>query len=470
MTTTVMKFGGTSVADVRAFERVAHIVGERATGRTVVVVSAMSRVTDALLSSTEMAIRGAADGAARSLEEHFERHTEVIKSLLWAYEDEARAALGGARAAISDALRLLAERPALRAPLQDLIASYGELMSSALLAAVLRETGLDARFVDARRCILTDDAHGSASPHLEESAELIRREITPLLEDRVVPVLGGFIGMSRGGATTTLGRNGSDYTAALVGAALRADEIQIWSDVTGILTADPRLVREALTVPTLSYAEAEALSHFGAKVLYPKTIQPAAAQNIPLRICNSLAPAEPGTLIGPVGGGAAKEVKSIACKTGMSVVRVRSARALGHLPFLREVFAILERHPVAIDFAAASEIGLTLLLGESATPPAAAEELRRLGAVESTPRRAVICVVGSGLATSHDVVARVFGAVADVGISFFTQSASDVHLIFVVDEERAGEVVARLHEAFFGQAVAQPATSVFATESMMPAL
>ncbi|HYG09225.1 MAG TPA: aspartate kinase, partial [Pyrinomonadaceae bacterium] len=271
---TVMKFGGTSVEDARAFARVARIVGARAQEeeRPVVVVSAMSRVTDALLASVDTASTGDADGALRSLEEHFERHMLVARVLPAGARDELFLELELARRALGELLRRVASDGEPRRPLQDQILSYGECLSAKLLAAVLAERALPSAYVDARRCIITDDAHGSATPANDETYEHTRAELSPLLAAGRIPVLGGYIGSTADGRTTTLGRGGSDYTAALVGASIGAREIQIWTDVNGVLTADPRVVPHARTIPNLSFAEAAELAYFGAKVLHPKTI------------------------------------------------------------------------------------------------------------------------------------------------------------------------------------------------------
>ena len=281
----VMKFGGTSVADAAAFENVARIVARERAAFPVVVVSAMSGVTDALLSAT-----------ASSLEPIFNRHLAAADELLETPQHFADL-VKRAETQVREALQT--QNSSNRKSVQDAVVSFGEILSSALMAAVLNQHGVEARHVDARRCVITDEEHTSAAPLMRETFAHTERELRPLLETGVVPVLGGFIGSTLQGATTTLGRGGSDYTAALIGAALNVDEIQIWTDVTGVLTADPRVVPDAQTIDRLSYSEAAELAYFGAKVLHPKTIQPAIENSIPVRICNSRAPQERGTLVGP---------------------------------------------------------------------------------------------------------------------------------------------------------------------------
>jgi len=298
-----MKFGGTSVGNAAAFENVARIVANERDAVPVVVVSAMSGVTDSLLATTNIA----------SLENVLDRHHAVAHELL----NASRAAefsdrLREAAEQITALLQSLAQKPAEHKSLQDAVVSFGETLSSTLLAEVLNQKGIKARQIDARRCIITDEEFTGATPLMPETFAQSQSELIPVLESGVVPVLGGFIGSTKQGVTTTLGRGGSDYTAALIGAALGVSEIQIWTDVTGVLTADPRIVPEAQTVERLSYGEAAELAYFGAKVLHPKTIQPAIENSIPVRICNSRAPHELGTLVGPETETSPRTVKAIA--------------------------------------------------------------------------------------------------------------------------------------------------------------
>ncbi len=305
----VMKFGGTSVADAAAFENVARIVSaERATSN-IVVVSAMSGVTDALLAATP-----------ESVGPIFSRHLTTAEQLLQGSELEGFAdCVNRAETQVRDLLH--SQNPSKHKSVQDAVVAFGEILSSTLMAAVLNQRGVEALQVDARRCIITDEEHTSAAPLMKETFARTEKELRPLVQNGVVPVLGGFIAATLKGVTTTLGRGGSDYTAALIGAVLNVDEIQIWTDVTGVLTADPRVVPNAQTIDRLSYSEAAELAYFGAKVLHPKTIQPAIENSIPVRICNSRLPHERGTLVGPETETSPRAIKAIAHKTGVTVVQ-----------------------------------------------------------------------------------------------------------------------------------------------------
>lgn len=446
-----MKFGGTSVEDAPAFERVAALIKRASDARPVVVVSAMSRVTDALLCAFETAARGQHEVALQSLEEHFARHREVARSLLKSGDAaEIASAVETTRGELSDALREVSERTRPLPMLQDLVVSYGEQLSSGLLAAVLRARGMKARQVDARRCVITDDEHGRATPLKEETERHTRAELEPLIEEGVFPVLGGFIASSAAsGATTTLGRGGSDFTAGLVGAAIRAREIQIWTDVSGVLTADPRVVPEARTIPRLSYAEAAELAYFGAKVLHPKTILPAVVRNIPVRICNSRAPADPDTVVYFDAEMTPRTVKAIAHKTGVHIVHITSARMLGAYGFLRAIFEVFERHRTDVDIVTTSEVSVSLSLEETDALDAIIEDLKHIAAVRVESECAIVCIVGEGLRSTAGIAGRVFATIKDINVLLISQGASAVNLTFVVEERNVAEVVRRLHAAFF---------------------
>ena len=443
----VLKFGGTSVQDASAFERVGGIVRSHGGARPVVVVSAMSGMTDALL-ATAAAAAGDPNGALGDLGPLLDRHREVAGRLL---SPSGAAALDTelhrVQRALTQLVRRIARTPEARAALQDEVVAYGELLAVALLTAVLMARGFTAEQVDARRCIVTEDTHPSAIPLVPETEQRTRDHLVPLLERGKIPVLGGYVAATANGVTTTLGRGGSDYSAALIGAALDAAEIQIWTDVSGVLTADPRTVQGARTIPRLSYAEAAELAYFGAKVLHPRTIQPATDRQIPVRICNSHAPDDPGTLVTAEADIWPETVKAIAHKRGITIVQVASARMLGAFGFLRALFEVLDRHRTAVDVVATSEVSVSLSVEDAAALPQIVAELRRWGDVRVEPHRAVVCIVGEGLRATPGIAARVFETIRDINVLLVSQGASQVNLTFVVDEAQVGDAVARLHTA-----------------------
>jgi len=438
-----MKFGGTSVADAAAIENAARIVSAERAASNIVVVSAMSGVTDALLAATP-----------ESVEPIFSRHLTTAEQLLHGSELERFNEF--VKRAEADVRELLHTQNTFNhKSVQDAVVSFGEILSSTLMAAVLNQRDRPARQVDARRCIITDEEHTSAAPLLGETFRRTENELRPLVESGVVPVLGGFIAATPDGVTTTLGRGGSDYTAALIGAALNVDEIQIWTDVTGVLTADPRVVPNAQTIARLSYSEAAELAYFGAKVLHPKTIQPAIENSIPVRICNSRLPHEPGTLVGPQSDTSRRTIKAIAHKTGVTIVQITSARMLGAYGFLRALFEVFERHRTVVDVVATSEVSVSLSLDEVNALPAIVEELQQLGTVGIEKGRAIICVVGEGLRGTPGIAGRVFGTINDITVSLISQGASSINFTFVIGEEHVKDTVIRLHEEFFNHEKAQ---------------
>jgi aspartate kinase len=410
----------------------------------------MAKVTDALLNAFETAKKGEVENAILSLEPHFERHSRVSRELtIEAQQKLFQIELDFARQELGDLLMRAARRSLPLSMLKDAIVSYGEQLSSHLLSQVCKAKGLNARQMDARRLIVTDDEYGSAAPIWDETEKLIKLELEPLIEMGEIPIIGGFIAASRGGETTTLGRGGSDYSAALVGAALRAREIQIWTDVTGVLTCDPRICPEAKTLKALSYEEAAELAYFGAKVLHPKTIKPAVDYRIPVRVCNSHVPGEKGTMILAETEVVPNTIKSIAHKTGITILRISSARMLGAFGFMAALFQVFERYRVVIDVISTSEVSVALTLDNTDSLEQVVGELGRLGETQVEYNNAVVCVVGEGLRASSGLASKIFSTIEDIPISLISHGASSVNITFVIKEDKVSEVIKRLHNEFF---------------------
>jgi aspartate kinase len=466
MKPTIMKFGGTSVEGATAFKNAAGIVIDRQALRPVVVVSAMAGFTDALIASVQQALSGRADAGAESLEKHFDRHLRVIDALLGGEAPRMRQLIDQSRIEIRKHLEAMVaelggaqtiESRKRRKFFEDAVVCYGERLSASLLAAVLIENRVKCTDVDARRCVITDDDYGCATPLMSETVRGTRDQLEPLISTGCVPVLGGFIGSTVNGETTTLGRGGSDYTAALIGAALGAKEIQIWTDVPGVLTADPRLVAKARTVPYLSFDEAAELAYFGAKVLHPKTLHPAIERDIPVRICNSRAQESGSTLVVGESKKSSQTVKAIAHKTGVTTVQVTSTRMLGAYGFLQALFEVFAKHKTAVDVVTTSEVSVSLSLDDTTSLPEIVAELEKLGTVSVEEKCAILCVVGEGLRTTPGIAARIFSTISDINVSLISQGASRINLTFAVEEERVGETVTRLHKEFFEGAQSEDA-------------
>ena len=443
----VAKFGGTSVGDPAAIERLVAIVRSRLDRRPIVVVSAMSGTTNELLALADQASRGHLIGALRAVEGLRERHLAAIAALLG--DDEAD--LAGDLSATFDELASLAEALSTLGHITprslDTIGAMGEQLSAPLVAAVLAQRGLPAVLVDARQVLITDDAFTRAEPIPEMIAERARTLLLPVARAGRIPVLGGFIGATAQGITTTLGRGGSDYTASLVGAALRAEAIEIWTDVDGMLTADPRVVPGARLIERIRFDEASELASFGAKVLHPSTIAPAVQLGIPVYVLNSRAPDGGGTEI--TFDAPRCPVRAIAGKTGIAVVRVRSPRMLMAHGFLRTVFDVFETHRTPVDVVATSEVSISVTVDETAALDRILSDLAALGDVAIERKRGIIALVGAGLSDDGAAMACALTALGAVRIHMLSLSATGINLTIIVDAAEVAPGMARLHDAFF---------------------
>jgi len=392
---TILKFGGSSLEDASAFERVARIVCSCANSSRVVVVSAMSGLTDALLTSGRSAAAGNFDKAVALLETQIARHMAVAENLLPDAQRSALSSIKDSQNEVEAILNQLHESRTLPPRLEDQIVSYGEQLSAQLLSLILAKHGQQSVYVDARDCILTNEEHRAAQPLLEATRQLTRAALRPLLELKRIPVLGGFFALSTSGATTTLGRGTSDYTATLVSAALDADETQIWTDVSGVLSADPHLIKTARPIPWLSYEEAAELARFGGKVLHPKTIQPVATSGIPLRVCNSRSPESRGTVVSAVPFESnAAGIKAIAHKTGITVVEFVSSRAFMSNGFRSAVERIFHEHHTTVDIVSKGAMQASLICESTSNLAGIINNLEKLGSVRVENDLAVICCVG----------------------------------------------------------------------------
>jgi aspartate kinase len=447
----VMKFGGTSVGSAERIAQAATLIAERRGRRPLVVVSAMAGVTDRLIRGARLAL--ARDPAAEGVvSELGRRHESAAASLLPEGGVERRRVLGHVASVLAELHVLLTGvhyLEELTPRSLDAIAGLGERLSFELVAGALAARGVPARAVDARQVLVTDAGFGRASPLLEETASRLREHVAPLLEQGVVPVLPGFIGATRDGVATTLGRGGSDWSAALFGSLLGAEEIQIWTDVDGMLTVDPRVVPAARVLPELSFAEAAELAYFGAKVLHPATIKPAVEKGIPVRVLNTLNPGAPGTLILERAGGEGGAPRALAFKKGITVVLVKEPRMLMAHGFVARVFEAFARQRVAVDLIATSEVSISLSVDDATALPELARELAELGEVQVLAGMAIVSVVGRGFVKQPGLAARIFEALREVNVVMISFGASDVNLSFVVAEADAERAVRLLHKAFF---------------------
>ena len=464
----VMKFGGTSVEDANAIGRMCQLVGRSSPYPAVLVVSALAKVTDQLMTAGWAAAQGGIDSAQQSLQLLRQRHETVANGLV---EGENYAQLcqelANEFAVLDNVVSNIASEQAFTPVSQDRLLGVGEALSSRLVHTALRSAGIDAALVDAKQCIITDAAHSRATPLWNETDECLKAVLVPLLESGRVPVMAGFVGSTRDGIPTTLGRGGSDFSASIVGAGLNAKRIEIWTDVDGIMTADPNLCPEARRVARMSFDEAAELACFGAKVLHPATLVPAMRSNVPVWVLNSRNPECAGTEIVAhceVSDG----VKAITAKRGVALVDVKPIRWFAP-ELLREVFDVFERHQHSLDLFSASGRSLALLVSSITALPAIAEELKGLVNVRWENHQALVCLVGEQIRRRPEIASRAFRAIGDIDVRMICQGASERNISFLVDESRAVEAVQRLHRSFFSAAAPEPPIEASSSQAMCQA-
>jgi aspartate kinase len=446
----VMKFGGSSVKDAASIDRVIKIIQKHLPLNPVIVVSAMGKTTRNLLGAGALAAEGKTNqalGQLGSLEAY--HHTELAQ-LVGDHEVSAVLSLmAGYFSQMHDLVKALCILKEFSPRSQDAMAAYGELLSSAILAAGLESRGVKAQLLDSRALMITDD-HFTAAEPIEEAAQArMRAALLPELERGRTPVMQGYIGATLAGATTTLGFEGSDFTAAFVGAALNVTAIQIWKDVPGLMSADPAVIPDAQTIPAATCDEMAELTYFGAKLLHPRAVWPAAEKRIPVHIVNSWNPQDAGTIIQESAGAAPHGVRSIAFKRGLALLHVVSNRRQPISEFMKGVLDVLDRHRVTPDLTAISSMHCSLALDSSLSFERLLPELRRLGEVEVERGKASICLVGQGLIQQPGIAASALGAVSDLRLDLVTQGSSPNSLMIVFDETDLETALKSIHRRFF---------------------
>jgi aspartate kinase len=444
----VMKFGGTSVEDAAAIRRVIGIVQSRPGAQAVVVVSALSGVTDQLLEAGTAAASGHLGAALASVRSIYVRHEKLADELVGesAYGSLDRELRGEFRALESLLIELDASR-CLDLRLQDHLVGFGECFASRLVQESLREAGVQAAHVDARACIVTDARHGQAAPVWEVTNQRIQETIGPVLAAGHVAVLGGFIAATPAGVATTLGRGGSDFTAAILAAALCASRVEIWTDVDGVMTTDPKLCSDARVIRKMSFDEAAELAQWGAKVLHPATLAPAMRENIPVYVLNSRQPGGEGTEI-TARARSGKSVTAITAKRKVAAFEVEAPGGINS-ELLSAVYGALDKHACSVDVLETSVGRISLLVGSTAALPEVAAELRKISSVRWENHKAVVCLVGENIRRQPEVASHAFAAVSDMDVRAFCQGASDRTISFLVEEAKVEEAVQRLHALFF---------------------
>lgn len=445
----VCKFGGTSVADATAIGRVIEIIDGKRTLQPVVVVSALGGATNMLLDIANKAANGELLTALQLVEQLRDRHLREASSLLQGSNEAEELALD--IGATFDELAHLAEAFKTLGYLTprslDAVAAIGELLSSQIVAAAFRQRGYPAVFVDARDVMRTNDFFTKAEPDVEGIRQASQEKLVPLLQQGRIPVMGGFVGATNSRVTTTLGRGGSDYSASLIGAAIDATAIEIWTDVDGMLTADPRVIPAAQLIERISFDEAAELAAFGAKVLHPATIAPAVQRGIPVYVFNSRNPSAKGTMI--AFDAPRLPVRAIAGKRATTMVKLRSSRMLLAPGFLRRVFEVFETHRTSVDVVTTSEVSVSVTLDDASNLAAILQDLAAFGDVSVSPRAGLLAIVGAGIADSGQAMAKAVAALGDIPVHMASLSATGINFTLVIDDEHVVPAMQRLHATFF---------------------
>ena len=444
----VLKFGGTSVQNAEMMDATLSIIEQQLEKAPVLVSSAMSKVTDQLQEIARMAGEGKESEAEVIVSKVLERHLACARSFL---SDGNLAQCEKDLTAVCEELRAI-----LRAFVMlkewskrsnDAILSFGERLSTIILFHRARERGIAAELLDSRELVKTDDNFTAAAPIEDLTTRLVTSRVRA--KPGMVAIMQGFIASTTGGAPTTLGRGGSDYTATIVGAALRAEEVQIWTDVTGIMTSDPRIAKSARTIDRISYREAAELAYFGAKVIHPATIQPAVNLGIPVWVKNTFSPQAAGTCI--ISNVPGIGLKAIACKKGITLVSINSSRMLLAYGFLRRIFEIFEKYQTAVDLIATSEVSVSVTIDNASAVNAIARDLSEIGTVGVEADKSIVCLVGQDLWKDTTFLARTFSCLKGTPVRMISLGASDINLSLVVPVDATDDVVRTLHDEFFGR-------------------
>ncbi|MHC4915270.1 MAG: aspartate kinase [Planctomycetota bacterium] len=436
-----MKFGGTSQANPERIRNCAQIVLDRLDQKPLVVVSAISGVTDELIAAAKSALGGEVEAPFRAIRT---RHMEILEELGLPMK-----LVSGELQRLHELLSGISLVKELTLRTLDFVMSFGEMMSSKIMAAQLREMGGSSEAIPSYELGFMTDSRFSSAQVLNETYKNIPEKLAGRHEDRVV-VTTGFIGKNHRGEITTIGRSGSDYTAAVFGAALGAEEIQIWKDVDGVMTADPHVIGTAKLLDVMSFAEAGELAYYGAEVLHPSTIAPAVKRDIPVRVLNTLKKGQPGTVI--VKGPCTKPpVKSVVYKEDLCLIDVFSPRMLMEKGFMARLFNVLDKHGVVIDMIATSEVSLSMTTDSESGVEAAVEEIEEFAEVSVEKGQCIVCLVGEGMSGEVGTAARVFGAVRDakVNVRMISQGAREINVAFLIRNDDIDATVKALHREFF---------------------
>jgi aspartate kinase len=451
----VMKFGGSSVEDAVSINRVSDIILSRIEQVPLVVVSATGKTTDELVALGQHAASGRVADAEELIEWIVEKHRKICSDLGLNSDKSLDSAFVEAISTMRRTVALMSGSRGAAAQLKDELLSVGEHLSANILAANLRFREIDAEWFDSRIAVTTDSKAGSAAPDFELTGRNLEHFLSPRIAAGKVFVMQGFVGSDSTGRTTTMGRGGSDYSATILASLLQAEKVEIWTDVDGIMTADPYLVKNARSIPEMTFQEAAELAYFGAKVLHPSTIKPAVERGIPVYVLNSRRPREEGTVISPTGSkasGTATVVKSVAYKEGLSILTIKSTRMLMAYGFMSSIFQVFDKYQTSVVLVSTSEVSVSVTLDDTTRLDEICRELNQFSEVEVSHEKAIVCVVGENIGNIPGMPARVFRELDDIRVGQISQGASEINISFVINENELPKVINRLHECFFPQA------------------
>lgn len=438
----VAKFGGTSVSSKERVNTLCRIVGNELDRDPVVVVSALKGVTDLLLSLPVLP-KSKHEAKIREIEN---LHRNLIKSL-WSDKDSQDEILKFIDSQLDSVTQIIINRGEDGKEFLDRLASFGEIMSSYIITQVLISKGIKAAQIIATDLIVTNNNFGSAEFILEPTKRKIKKVLLPLLKAGVVPVVTGFIGSTKSSQITTLGRGGSDYTASIIGFCLKAAEIQIWTDVDGIFTSDPRLIKNAKPLPVVSFKEASELAAFGAKVLHPQTIRPATRANIPVKVLNTFNPENPGTLITEKSA-MPFMIKAVSFKRRITLVNIYSTEMLWQVGYLARLFKIFKNYGISVDLVSVSEVSVSVSLDNWENLENAVKEISKFSSVSVSSNCGMVSLIGEEITGSTHIIKKIFDILDEVNIlaRMISLSAASINISIVVDADKVEQAVKVLHD------------------------
>lgn len=450
----VMKFGGTSVEDAVAIRNLTEIVKKEIPRKPAVIVSACSGITNQLLQTATLASQGKKEEALNTVAAIESRHKKIVKDL---FEGDLQRFLNKHLSSIAEELAALVNGVVVLGELTnrslDTFASYGERMSSFIIHHYFESQNIKSFWVDARSFMVTNDQFTKASVDFTATEQKLQEIVEPKINNGYVVISQGFIGSTPNGITSTIGRGGSDYSAAIIGALLNAEDIQIWTDVDGILSSDPSVVKDAKKIKVMSFNEAAELAYFGARVLHPETILPAVKKNIPVRVLNSKNPTSSGTLIVEKPNTDKRcIVKSIAYKEGITMISIVSTRMFLATGFLENVFDVFHKYQTVVHTVATSEVSISATIDNTKNLSSITKELKQFATVSISDKKAIVCIVGDNLRNSPGLAVKMLSPISDININMISQGASEINLSFVIDEKYVDDVVLKLHKELFTNA------------------